>query len=181
VANRAELAADVVVSIRAWRLGSTSQAHRIAGSRAIESFRPQSANSLLSLFPCCPLTIFLSCRDRRSGEPAGQAGASPDDIDNIRRQLGLDEPTLGAVRAIRPRASLTATSPSPLLPHAGARLYFQRLPNSLLLRAVAMALSLLIGHPERHPRCGAGSMASGTRGQDLCAAGLSLHPSGSDW
>src|SRR6267154_5993037 len=104
-------------------------------------------SSLLSLF-LLSLTIFLFVRV--TGDPVSllvEPGASPDDIDNIRRQLGLDEPLwvqYGQFVAsfLTGDLGLSFYYRTPVLD-----LYFQRLPNSLLLAVVAMALSLLIGIP----------------------------------
>ena len=86
---------------------------------------------------------------RVTGDPVSlpvEPGASPEDIENSRRQIGLDRPLwmqYGHFTAVRHRPS------RPLLDYRTPvlELYFQRLPNSLLLAAVAMALSLLIGIP----------------------------------
>ena len=103
--------------------------------------------SLLSLL-LLSLTIFLFVRV--TGDPASllvEPGASPQDIENVHRQLGLDRPLW--VQYWQFIASLVQGDlgqsfyyRTPVLD-----LYFQRLPNSLLLAAVAMAFSLLIGIP----------------------------------
>ncbi|TXL69699.1 ABC transporter permease [Vineibacter terrae] len=103
--------------------------------------------SLLSLL-LLSLTIFLFVRV--TGDPASllvEPGASPQDIENVHRQLGLDQPLW--VQYWQFIASLAQGDlgqsfyyRTPVLD-----LYFQRLPNSLLLAAVAMAFSLLIGIP----------------------------------
>src|SRR5882757_2676539 len=103
--------------------------------------------SLVSLF-LLSLTIFVFVR--LTGDPASllvEPGASEADIEAMRRQFGLDQPLwmqywhfiasfltgdLGSSFYYR----------TPVLD-----LYFQRLPNSLLLAAVAMAFSLLVGIP----------------------------------
>src|SRR5215212_5001535 len=105
--------------------------------------------SLLSLF-LLSVTIFLFVRV--TGDPVSllvEPGASPEDIENIRRQLGLDRPLWEQYWHFM--ASLFAGDLGqsfyyrvPVLD-----LYFQRLPHSLLLAAVAMTLSLLIGIPSR--------------------------------
>ena len=105
------------------------------------------AYSLLSLF-LLSLTIFLFVRV--TGDPVSllvEPGASAEDIENMRRQFGLDRPLW--IQYWHFMASLAAGDlglsfyyRTPVL-----ELYFQRLPNSLLLAAVAMALSLLIGIP----------------------------------
>jgi len=103
--------------------------------------------SLLSLL-LLSLTIFLFVR--LTGDPATllvEPGASADDLANIRLQFGLDRPLweqyvhfLAALLSGDLGQSFYYRSPV-------AELYFQRLPNSLLLAAVAMAFSLLIGIP----------------------------------
>ena len=103
--------------------------------------------SLLSLF-LLSLTIFLFVRV--TGDPTSlllEPGASQEDIVNMQHQFGLDQP-LWVQYGLFVKSFLTGdlgTSfyyRSPVLD-----LYFERLPNSLLLAAVAMALSLLIGIP----------------------------------
>jgi len=105
------------------------------------------AYSLLSIF-LLSLTIFFFVRV--TGDPAMllvEPGASPDDIETMRRQLGLDQPLwvqYGHFVAsfVTGDLGLSFYYRTPVL-----ELYFQRLPNSLLLAAVAMGLSLLIGIP----------------------------------
>ena len=103
--------------------------------------------SMLSLF-LLSVTIFLFVRV--TGDPVSllvEPGASPEDIENIRRQLGLDQPLW--VQYGHFMANLFAGDlgisfyyRSPVL-----ELDLQRLPNSLMLAAVAMGFSLLIGIP----------------------------------
>jgi peptide/nickel transport system permease protein len=103
--------------------------------------------SLLSLF-LLSLTIFLFIR--LTGDPAAllvEPGASAQDIENIHRRLGLDRPLweqywLFITSFIHGDLGLSFYYRTPVLD-----LYLQRLPNSLLLAAVAMAFSLLIGIP----------------------------------
>jgi len=103
--------------------------------------------SLLSLF-LLSLTIFLFVRV--TGDPVAlltEPGASAEDIEAMHRQFGLDQPLW--VQYWHFIASFITGDfgqsfyyRTPVLD-----LYFQRLPNSLILAAVAMALSLLIGIP----------------------------------
>jgi ABC-type dipeptide/oligopeptide/nickel transport system permease component len=103
--------------------------------------------SLLSLF-LLSLTIFLFVRV--TGDPIAlltEPGASPEDIEAMRHQFGLDQSLF--VQYWQFVASFLTGDlgqsfyyRTPVL-----ELYFQRLPNSLLLAAVAMVLSLLIGIP----------------------------------
>ena len=102
--------------------------------------------SLLSLF-LLSLTIFLFVRV--TGDPVAlltEPGASQD-IEAMHRQFGLDQPLW--VQYWHFIASFITGDfgqsfyyRTPVLD-----LYFQRLPNSLILAAVAMALSLVIGIP----------------------------------
>ena len=93
-------------------------------------------------------TIFVFVR--LTGDPSVllvEPGASKADIDAVRTDLGLDRPLLvqyalfvkGLLRGDFGRSFYYRT---PVL-----ELYFERLPNSLLLALVAMAFSLAIGIP----------------------------------
>jgi peptide/nickel transport system permease protein len=103
--------------------------------------------SLLSLI-LLSLTIFVFVR--LTGDPATllvEPGASEADLQAIRVQFGLDRPLW--VQYWHFVASFVTGDlgdsfyyRTPVL-----ELYFQRLPNSLLLAATAMAFSLLIGIP----------------------------------
>ena len=103
--------------------------------------------SLLSLF-LLSLTIFLFVRV--TGDPIAlltEPGASPEDIEAMRHQFGLDQPLwvqYGHFIAsfITGDFGQSFYYRTPVLD-----LYFQRLPNSLVLAAVAMVLSLVIGIP----------------------------------
>ena len=103
--------------------------------------------SIVSLF-LLSLTIFLFVRV--TGDPATllvEPGASAEDLANIRRQFGLDRPLYEQywhfiVSFLQGDLGHSFYYRTPVL-----ELYFQRLPNSLLLAGVAMAFSLLIGIP----------------------------------
>jgi len=103
--------------------------------------------ALLSLF-LLSLTIFLFVRV--TGDPAVllvEPGASKDDLEMVRSQLGLDRPLwvqYGAfVRdVIRGDFGQSFYYRTPVL-----ELYLSRLPNSLLLASAAMFFSLLVGIP----------------------------------
>jgi ABC-type dipeptide/oligopeptide/nickel transport system permease component len=103
--------------------------------------------SLLSLF-LLSVTIFLFVRV--TGDPMTllvEPGARPEDIENMRHQFGLDQPLwvqywLFVSSFFTGDLGQSFYYRTPVL-----ELYFQRLPNSLLLAAVAMALSLVIGIP----------------------------------
>jgi len=94
------------------------------------------------------LTIFLFVR--LTGDPAVllvEPGASKADLEQIRSQLGLDRPIwvqYGTFVSSLVRGDLGQSFyyRTPVL-----ELYLSRLPNSLMLAAAAMALSLLIGIP----------------------------------
>jgi peptide/nickel transport system permease protein len=103
--------------------------------------------SLLSLF-LLSLTIFFFIRV--TGDPAAllvEPGASEADIAAIHHQFGLDQPLwvqyglfMGAL--LHGDFGQSFYYQTPVL-----ELYFDRLPNSLILAAVAMAFSLIVGIP----------------------------------
>ena len=105
------------------------------------------AYSLLSLF-LLSATIFLFVRV--TGDPAVllvEPGASRDDLEMVRRQLGLDRPLAIQYAAfmgslLRGDFGQSFYYRTPVL-----ELYVSRLPNSLLLATAAMAFSLLVGIP----------------------------------
>ncbi len=103
--------------------------------------------ALLSLF-LLSLTIFFFVRV--TGDPAAllvEPGASPGDIAAIHHQFGLDRPLwvqYGIFMASLLHGDL-GQSFYYQVPVMG--LYLSRLPNSLMLAAVAMTFSLLIGIP----------------------------------
>src|SRR3989442_1463021 len=105
------------------------------------------AYSLLSLF-LLSATIFLFVRV--TGDPAVllvEPGASRDDLEMVRRQLGLDRPLAIQYAAfmgslVRGDFGQSFYYRTPVL-----ELYVSRLPNSLLLATAAMAFSLLVGIP----------------------------------
>ena len=94
------------------------------------------------------LTIFFFVRV--TGDPAAllvEPGASEDDIAAIHQKFGLDQPLwvqygLFMLSLLRGDFGQSFYYQTPVLD-----LYFDRLPNSLLLAAVAMAFSLLVGIP----------------------------------
>jgi ABC-type dipeptide/oligopeptide/nickel transport system permease component len=103
--------------------------------------------SLLSLL-LLSLTIFLFVRV--TGDPAAllvEPGASEDDIAAIHQQFGLDRPLwvqygLFMANLFRGDFGQSFYYQTPVF-----NLYLDRLPNSLVLAAVAMAFSLLVGIP----------------------------------
>jgi peptide/nickel transport system permease protein len=103
--------------------------------------------SLLSLL-LLSLTIFFFVRV--TGDPAAllvEPGASEDDIAAIHQQFGLDRPLwvqygLFMMNLARGDFGQSFYYQTPVL-----ELYLDRLPNSLLLAAVAMAFSLVVGIP----------------------------------
>jgi peptide/nickel transport system permease protein len=103
--------------------------------------------ALISLF-LLSVTIFVFVRV--TGDPAVllvEPGASKDDLETVRKQLGLDQPLIvqyGAFMSSLMRGDFGQSFyyRTPVL-----ELYLSRLPNSLALAAVAMVFSLLIGIP----------------------------------
>jgi peptide/nickel transport system permease protein len=103
--------------------------------------------SLLSLF-LLSLTIFFFVRV--TGDPTSlmlEPGASPEDIENLRRQLGLDQPLWVQYWHFVESFITGDLGQSFYYRTPVFELYLERLPNSLLLAAVAMAFSLIIGIP----------------------------------
>jgi len=103
--------------------------------------------SLLSLF-LLSLTIFLFVR--LTGDPATlmvEPGASQEDLDAIRQKFGLDKPLWIQYASFIGSLAEGDLGQSFYYRMPVSELYLQRLPNSLLLAAVAMAFSLLIGIP----------------------------------
>jgi peptide/nickel transport system permease protein len=113
----------------------------------------RTAYSLLSLF-LLSVTIFFFVRV--TGDPAVllvEPGASQADIAAIHKQFGLDQPYLVQYWKFMTNLLQGDLGKSFYYQTPVMSLYMDRLPNSLLLAFVAMALSLAIGIP-------AGIMAS---------------------
>jgi ABC-type dipeptide/oligopeptide/nickel transport system permease component len=105
------------------------------------------AYSLLSLF-LLSLTIFFFVRV--TGDPATllvEPGASQGDIEAVRQQFGLDRPLWVQYGVFMASLAHGDFGQSFYYRMPVLELYLSRLPNSLLLAVVAMALSLLIGIP----------------------------------
>ena len=102
---------------------------------------------LLSLF-LLSLTIFFFVRV--TGDPAAllvEPGASPADIAAIHHQFGLDRPLWVQYGLFMWSLAHGDLGQSFYYQTPVIELYLSRLPNSLMLAAVAMVLSLLIGIP----------------------------------
>ena len=103
--------------------------------------------ALISLF-LLSVTIFVFVRV--TGDPAVllvEPGASKDDLETIRKQLGLDRPLLVQYTAFMSSLMRGDFGQSFYYRTPVLELYLSRLPNSLALAAVAMVFSLLIGIP----------------------------------
>src|SRR5690348_610016 len=103
--------------------------------------------SLISLF-LLSLTIFLIVR--ATGDPAVLIvgpGGSKDDFAAARAHWGLDRPLPEQYLAFVGNALHGDLGTSFQYRVPVRDLYFDRLPNSLLLAAVALAISLLLGIP----------------------------------
>ena len=103
--------------------------------------------ALLSLF-LLSLTIFLFVR--ATGDPAVllvEPGASKDDLETIRRELGLDRPLWVQYGSFIGNLVRGDFGQSFYYRTGVLELYLSRLPNSLLLATAAMAFSLLVGIP----------------------------------
>jgi peptide/nickel transport system permease protein len=102
---------------------------------------------LLSLF-LLSLTIFFFVRV--TGDPAAllvEPGASPDDIAAIHHQFGLDRPLWVQYGLFMWSLFHGDLGKSFYYQTPVFELYMSRLPNSLMLAAVAMVFSLLVGIP----------------------------------
>src|SRR5947208_8073088 len=102
---------------------------------------------VLSLF-LLSLTIFFFVRV--TGDPATllvEPGASEADIAAIHRQFGLDQPLWAQYGLFMWSLVHGDLGQSFYYQTPVFELYFQRLPNSLMLAFVAMGLSLLLGIP----------------------------------
>jgi peptide/nickel transport system permease protein len=105
------------------------------------------AYSLLSLL-LLSLTIFFFVRV--TGDPTAllvEPGASQADMDAIRQQFGLDRPLIVQYASFMASLAQGELGQSFYYRTPVLELYLSRLPNSLLLAAVAMAFSLVIGIP----------------------------------
>src|SRR5215472_16169063 len=103
--------------------------------------------AMLSLF-LLSLTIFFFVRV--TGDPAAllvEPGASPADIAAIHHKFGLDRPLWVQYGIFMESLARGDLGQSFYYNMPVMSLYLSRLPNSLLLAAVAMGLSLLIGIP----------------------------------
>jgi len=103
--------------------------------------------SLLSLF-VLSLTIFFFVRV--TGDPATllvEPGASDADIAAIHHQFGLDRPLIVQYLLFMGNLARGDLGQSFYYQMPVSELYLSRLPNSLLLAAVAMSFSLLVGIP----------------------------------
>jgi len=103
--------------------------------------------SLISLF-VLSATIFAFVRV--TGDPAvllTEPGASQADLDQVRKQLGLDQPLVAQYVSFVTSFARGDFGHSFYYRTPVLELYMSRLPNSLLLAVTAMALSLVIGIP----------------------------------
>jgi peptide/nickel transport system permease protein len=103
--------------------------------------------ALLSL-ALLSVTIFLFVR--LTGDPAVllvEPGASRGDLEAVRKQLGLDRPLWAQYVSFMSSLFRGDLGQSFYYRTPVFELYLSRLPNSLLLAAAAMAISLLIGIP----------------------------------
>lgn len=96
------------------------------------------------------LSITIFCLVRISGDPAlllAEPGAKEEDLQAIRREFGLDKPW--PVQYIKFVSSIARGDFGKSIYYRipAFDLYLQRLPASLLLAAVAMAISLILGIP----------------------------------
>lgn len=96
------------------------------------------------------LSITIFCLIRFTGDPAVlmvEPGASEADLQAIRQEFGLDKPWVVQYGVFIANMARGDFGMSIYYREPAFELYLQRLPASLLLAAVAMSISLLIGIP----------------------------------
>jgi peptide/nickel transport system permease protein len=96
------------------------------------------------------LSITIFCLIRFTGDPAilmVEPGASEADLQAIRQEFGLDKPWVVQYGIFIANMARGDFGMSIYYREPAFELYLQRLPASLLLTAVAMSISLLIGIP----------------------------------
>jgi len=96
------------------------------------------------------LSITIFCLIRFTGDPAVlmvEPGASEADLQAIRQEFGLDKPWVVQYGVFMVNMARGDFGMSIYYREPAFELYLQRLPASLLLAAVAMSISLLIGIP----------------------------------
>jgi ABC-type dipeptide/oligopeptide/nickel transport system permease component len=96
------------------------------------------------------LSITIFCLVRVTGDPAllmADPGAKEEDLQVIRKEFGLDKPWLVQYAVFVSNISRGDFGKSIYYRIPAFDLYLQRLPASLLLAAVAMAISLILGIP----------------------------------
>jgi peptide/nickel transport system permease protein len=96
------------------------------------------------------LSITIFCLIRFTGDPAilmVEPGASEADLQAIRQEFGLDKPWVMQYGVFIANMARGDFGMSIYYREPAFELYLQRLPASLLLAAVAMSISLLIGIP----------------------------------
>lgn len=96
------------------------------------------------------LSITIFCLIRFTGDPAVlmvEPGASEADLQAIRQEFGLDQPWVMQYGIFIANMARGDFGMSIYYREPALDLYLQRLPASLLLAAVAMSISLLIGIP----------------------------------
>ena len=96
------------------------------------------------------LSITIFCLIRFTGDPAilmVEPGASDADLQAIRKEFGLDKPWVIQYGVFLANMARGDFGMSIYYREPAFELYLQRLPASLLLTAVAMSISLLIGIP----------------------------------
>src|SRR5918996_1776650 len=105
---------------------------------------------LYSIVTLCILSATIFVIVRLTGDPAvlmAESGASPEDLERIRRQWGLDRSWPVQYVAFMQNALTGELGKSFNYRLSVSELYFQRLPNSLTLGLAATFISLLIGVP----------------------------------
>jgi peptide/nickel transport system permease protein len=105
---------------------------------------------LYALITLALLSILIFCLVRVTGDPVllmAEPGAKEADLEALRREFGLDQPWVVQYGVFITNMLQGDFGTSLYYRVPAFELYLQRLPASLLLAAVAMAISLLLGIP----------------------------------
>ena len=105
---------------------------------------------LYALITLALLSILIFCLVRITGDPVllmAEPGAKEEDLEAIRREFGLDQPWVVQYGVFITNMLQGDFGTSLYYRVPAFELYLQRLPASLLLATVAMAISLLLGIP----------------------------------
>ncbi len=167
---------------RLWRAALPAMILPIGAAGMKQYILRRVGYSLVSLF-LLSLVIFLFVRV--TGDPMSllvEPGASPEDIETMRRQFGLDRPLWEQYGHFMASLVGGRSRPVLLLSHAGDGSLFAAPAQFAAAGGGGDGPVAADRHPERHPGRGEGRRVLGQRGQDLRPARLVVAVrSGSDW